>query len=87
MAGENSMYENIGSGASVGDDASVAHDWVGRDRITNQYAGMDVGEMFALNLVVTLETLYGLTEPLAYNPQDRRITYFVDHRLSTDLAN
>jgi hypothetical protein len=54
---------DIDGGATVGDDV------IGRDKIvsstTNLYAGLAIGDMFRLRLVMSYERLWGLLEPLA----------------------
>ncbi len=54
---------DVDGGATVGDDV------IGRDKIvsstTNLYAGLAIGDMFRLRLVMSYERLWGLLEPLA----------------------
>lgn len=55
-------------GVDVTDGATVGEDIVGRDKIvstTNSYAGLTIGDMFRLRLVMSYERLWGLLEPLA----------------------
>jgi hypothetical protein len=56
-------------GVNVDGGPTIGADLVGRDKITattnNIYAGLAVGDMFRLRLVLSYEHLWGLLEPLA----------------------
>ncbi len=55
-------------GVDVEGGATVGEDIVGRDKFVttnNVYAGLTIGDMFRLRLVLTYERLWGLLEPLA----------------------
>ncbi len=55
-------------GVDITDGATVGEDIVGRDKIvstTNSYAGLTIGDMFRLRLVMSYERLWELLEPLA----------------------
>ena len=63
------MSDSIRSGGvDVDGGAEVGEDIVGRDKIvstTNVYAGLAIGDMFRLRLVLAYEQLWSLLEPLA----------------------
>jgi len=73
----------IDGGATIGDDV------VGRDKITsttnNIYAGLAVGDMFRLRLVLNYERLWGLLEPLARYGRTEPFTAVTARALSERL--
>ena len=83
------MSDSIRSGGvDVVGETSVGEDIVGRDKIvstTNVYAGLTIGDMFRLRLVMTYERLWGLLEPLAKYGRTAPFTAEVARELSERL--
>jgi hypothetical protein len=65
----------------------IGRDLVGRDRIDTQniYAGLTLGEMYSLRLVLALEELWGLLEALAIYGRDAALTVPDVERLTARL--
>lgn len=83
---------DTGGGASVSQDVQaqrdfIGRDLVGRDRIDTQniYAGLSLGEMYSLRLVLALEELWGLLEALAIYGRDAPLTVADVKRLTAKL--
>jgi hypothetical protein len=83
------MSDSIRSGGvDVEGGATIGEDIVGRDKIvstTNVYAGLTIGDMFRLRLVLTYEHLWGLLEPLAKYGRSAPFTAEVARDLSERL--
>ncbi|MBI5566020.1 MAG: hypothetical protein HY870_14085 [Chloroflexi bacterium] len=78
-------------GVDVDGEVTVGEDIVGRDKITsttnNIYAGLSVGEIFRLRLVLTYERLWGMLAPLAKYGRTRVPTYEVARDLAERLRS
>ena len=85
------MADSIRSGGVDADgEVTVGEDIVGRDKIvstTNVYAGLTIGDMFRLRLVLTYEHLWGLLEPLAKYGRTEPFTAEAARVLSERLRN
>ena len=85
------MSDSIRSGGvDANGEVTVGEDIVGRDKIvstTNVYAGLTIGDMFRLRLVLTYEHLWGLLEPLAKYGRTEPFTAEAAGRLSERLRN
>lgn len=78
------------AGVTIAGGATIGEDVIGRDKIvsntnTNVYAGLTVGDMFRLRLVMSYERLWGLLEPLALYGRTAPFTVDAARQLSEQL--
>jgi len=71
------------TGVSIPGEATIDGDVIGRDK--NVYAGLAVGDMFRLRLVMSYERLWGLLEPLALYGRTTPFTAEAARELSEQL--
>lgn len=83
---------HTGGGAAVESGVQAQRDFIGRDLIgrdridtQNIYAGLSLGEMYSLRLVLALEELWGFLEALAIYGRDTPLAVADVKRLTAEL--